>query len=847
MAETNVNTSGQGTTNWNLPAGTQPTLEPQPKLDPATGKPFLPGQIGTQKGTGEEDATDVEARVQTAATEEVIQDTVTTTPQTDATRYTLGTSTNGTSYTAPSNNPSLPPSTVNDPQVAADALNATIIPSKDAFNNTVGNVVNLIASNADTDLTPEEAQAVVTDPQILKLAEQSGVSPQVLFKNVQTEKNHAFQELVNKLPPDQAKALTFAQYVPEGAKNLSPADQAMLQQINAKVNQEVAANFKFSSDWPGVPTNSTEFRAILDADVDFHFSKALNAKVDDGSLSASDAAMIRAMNNGMATGTPTMKNILQQIQSQVTAQLQAKYGFDVSYQPKGDVTAYNNIVNGDFAQTYQKLVAKYTGTATAEQKVLLAQYAANPRDPSIPDSIKQLAQQIADEQQLLLQAFPDPDKASMPDSLKGTAKALIAEGVDAIVGKYGLDPSWKPTINSLVSPYVDPAALKSATNAMDTAQEILSLVEAKVSAMPDGPERTQYLQYLRVISAALTHIQETIYQMQAAQSKASTAYNNAQLEAHMNDIAKQRDAIQETRRQEKKKAKWGPFLNVMNWIMKIAIIAVGSLLFPLALLYVVDSSIAESKGQNSKLQDMFAEVVKATSPKVTPEQQKLLDKYAADPNDPTIPDDIKALAETIKGGAWLATIVNGAISTVLSLATCNPLIAVNLFTQDAKFMQTMIKGCGGNEEQQTIGAMVFSVVVQVALSACLFFAGPGMVGQLVATTAAQIAQVAQVSIETATTIVKACYIATQITITSMQITASGVKLNNALIQMQLDRLKGNTEAYTEEVQAMIACLKKLVQKLLELLEGAGDTLVNISNLQGKKWNDSSETTSMIFG
>lgn len=807
MTETNVNTSGQGTANWNLSSGTQQ------KLDPTTGKP-VPEQTGTnQGGTSSANA---EAHVQTTGLEEPIQDTVVTSTQVDANLYVVTNHTNVTVYTAPSSYPSLPTATINDPQLANQILNSTVNPSKEFLNNTLNNVVNMVPSGADVDLTPEEAQAVVTDPQILKLAEQTGVSPQVVLKNVQTEKNNAFQELVNKLPPDQAEQLTFAQYIPEGATNLSPELKGLLQQINLKANQEVAVNFKFSSDWPGVATNSREFRAQLSMNVDAEFTKLLNAKIDEGGLSASDAAMVRAMHNGMAKGTPTLKNILQQIQTQITTQLQAKYGFDVSYQPKGDVAAYNNIVNGDFAQTYQKLVAKYTGTATAEQRALLEKYAADPKDPSIPDSIKQLARQIEDEKQLLLQAFPDPDKASMPEGLKATAKALITEGVSAIVAKYGLDGSWRPTINALVSPYIDPAALKNSMSAMDIANEIFARAEAHVNAMPDSPEKTQYLEYLKVIGRALITIQDAIYGMQAAQSKVSSVLNTAQMEAQLNDIAQQQAAADEIRKKERKQRKIGPLLNAMNWIMKIAILAFSGPLFPLTIAYVVDSTRAEATEKQSKVQELFSAVANA------------------------MPHG--------KGGAWAAAVLNIGIATVLSVLSANPLLAINLFTQDSKFMESIIKGCGGNEDKQRMGGIIFTAIVQVALAACLMACtGGAAAAEAMAAVTQAVARTAQVSMEVATTIVKVSITVAELTIASMQIAASGVKLNNSLIQMQIDRLKGQSDAYSEQVQAIISILKKVVEKLLAILEGNSEMITNINTLQGSKWTNASEISSMICG
>lgn len=808
MTDTNVNTGGQGAPNWNVSAGAQP------RLDPATGQP-IPNQVGPDQGMGTGTA-DVEANVQTEAVEELTQDTVTVSSQTDASLYVVGNRAGTTVYTASSAHPSLPQSLVNNPQAATQTLQSTINPPKEFIQQTVSNLVNLLPNGVDTDLSPEELQAVVTDDKILELAAETGVSPQVILKNVQTEKNNAFQELVNKLPPDQANKLTFAYYVPEGAKNLSPELKTLLQQLNGQANQEVAENFKFGSDWPGVEINSAGFRSQLSQTVDAEFTKLLNAKIDEGGLSASDAAMLRAMHNGMATGTPTLKNLLQQLQTQATAQLQAKYGIDVSYQPKGDVAAYNNIVNGDFAQTYQKAIAKYTGTATAEQKALLEKFAANPKDPSIPDNIKQLAKQLADERQLLLQAFPNPDKATIPDALKATAKALIAESISVVVAKYNLDPQWQPTIKTLASPFIDPATMKKATSAMDLATEVFDRAQAFVNGMPESPEKTMYLQYLKIIGRALITIQEAIYGMQATQTKVSTALNRAQLESQLNDIAQQEAAAAEARKKESKMAKMGPLANVMNWIMKIAIIAFGALAGPIgvaiAIAYVTDSIVSEAQGKETTMvQDMFAEI-----------------------------------ANSMPAGA--ATVVKALLVTVLSMISLNPLVALNLITQDSKVMETFAKACGADPTEQMWAGLIFSIVVQVAFAFALIYATGGAATAATMSTVIQhVATTFEISTKLATQIVKSSIMAVKVIMASLQIASSGMKLNNALIARELDMIKAKAEAYSEQVQALIAILKKLIQKLLALLEGNADMLVNINTLQGKKWSDASDQTSMIFG
>jgi hypothetical protein len=370
MNDTNLSNAGArgGTQNWQTGAGTT-TPQQQPQIDPKTGKPIDPQAAAKGQAT-------------LLPGEELESDVLVTTPELNAHLHVdtqVSTSTNS-NYVATSNRPSIPLPTVTDPNLGQQGLNAMVPLTPAKLGGVMDSMNQTISMVGDTPTLPEDTNVVVTDPSILQLAQDTGVAPAVIQHNVQTEKNTVFQELVSKQPPDVANKLTFAQYVPEGATNLDPQLKTLLQSLNTEMNQKVEQNFGFPSNWPGIPTDETDFHTQLGAEVDQSFSQLLDAKANEVGLTPAETATLRAMFNGAATGTPALKNILQQIQSNLTTQLQAKYGVDVSYQPKGDVAFYNSVVNGDFAQTYQKNVAKYTGQATAEQQVLLAKYAANPFD-----------------------------------------------------------------------------------------------------------------------------------------------------------------------------------------------------------------------------------------------------------------------------------------------------------------------------------------------------------------------------------------------------------------------------------------------------------------------------------
>lgn len=805
---TNLNSGLGSSPNWNTATPGAPSQAP---ATPTTGKA---GQVaGT--GGGVADA-DIDPTVQTGVDVDVIVDKMSEAHVKD-TQLTI-TNIATSSYTTGIGLPVLIPSSVNDPALAARTLNLINNPPQSVVQQTVQSLGSILPGVSVSEADAEAAQVVVTDPEINALAARTGVPAGIIQKNVQTEKNSDFASLIQNLSESDQERLTFAFNVPDQAKNLSPALQLVLANVTAKVNQDLKKDFGFSANWQGVATDSTDFLNKLGTEYDTSFEKLLQAKVDDGSITAADAATLRAMHNGLATGSPTLKNLLKTLEGQATAQLQAKYGFDVNYQPKGEVLFYNNVVNGDFSQTYQKMVAKYTGTATAEQKVLLAKYAANPNDPSIPDSIKQLAVQIANEQKQLLAAFPNPDNASpaLPDNLKTIAKSLIAGATQAIIEKYGLDTNWKPTITSLTPPGVDQASIDTANTALATAKEMLTQATNVANGLPDGPEKNQFLAFLKVVGEALNSLQEAIYSMQASQSITSKAQSRAKLDAQLNDIDKQQRAADEAREKEGKMAGMGPIGKIFDWIFKIVILAVsiafGPLAFALALAYFVDSAVSQGMGNKETFtQKMFQEIAKSMPPAA-------------------------------------AAVVNLVLATVISLVSCNVFLAINLITQDSQFMQQLVKACGGNEMAQAIAAMVFNMVAQIALMVVMIIVtGGAATGALVAQVGAMVARATGLALETATKAVRIAMIVMQVVISAIQISASAIKVNNNILLSQIDIIKGQAEAYSEEIQGMIAAMKKVIEKLLELLQGNTDAIVSISNFQGKKWDDASQISTDLAG
>lgn len=804
MDGTNLNTgAGSGQRSDQSYTGQLPDLPPPP-LGP-DGKPLVPTGKGFATGhtlapnenapTTETNAI-VEADVWTdVVVETPVVDIQTTTEQPPA------------PYVTYSDKPKLQQSTVNDPDLANKTINLVQNPPPQVQEKLFSDyVTNLFADPAPP--TPGTENIVVTDPQIIALAQKKGVAPETIQKNVLFEQNDRFNTIVATLPEDVASKLTFAHYVPDGAKNLSPELKAQLALIQKQVSDEVKTQFGFTEDWPGLPVDVSDFVQNLTNQVDYSFEKLLDAKVADGSLSAADAQTLKSMHYGLATGTPTLKNLLITLQNQSIATLQTKFGMDAGFQPKPDVAFYNNVVNGDFAQTFKKNVDKYVASkATPEQQALLkkydAQIQANPNDPAIPESIRDLAKL----QQQLLGAFPDADKAKLPDDLKSVAKGLIATTTTAIIGKYGLDSTWQPTITTLVSATADVAYINKTQAGLDVATDLVDQATTMANQLPDGPEKEQFLAFLQVISKALSALQDSLYAMQAGQSNASRNANRGKLDLALNDLEQQRKAAEKSEANVKKMVSMGPAGKAFMWIVKIVLLLIsvwfGPAAMMLALALVLDQVVSEAMG----------------------EKKTGLEKCMA------------AMSENMPPAASAAF----KLLMVSMIACVSPWLALYLFSSEAKIVEDIMESTGADESTKAIAAMIINMVVMLIVMLPFIVATGGA-------SSGALAEIigAQVTASTMKLVQVLVFILSQLP-TMLSVAAEGVKMNNNILLAINDIIKGESEAMSEKIQGIIKLMKELIAKLMDIMAGTSANIVSINQFQGSKWTEAGQISSEIAG
>lgn len=346
--------------------------------------------------------------------------------------------------------------------------------------------------------------------------------------------------------------------------------------------------------------------------------------------------------------------------------------------------------------------------------------------------------------------------------------------------------------------------------------EVIAGATAIINKMPDGPEKNQYLSFLKVIGEALNSLQDSIYAMQAGQSQSSKALSRGKLQGQLDDIATQQASADKTKKKEAKMASMGPVGEVFAWIFKIIMLVVsiflGPLAFVLALAYFVDCAVSAGQGnKETYLQKLFT----------------------------MIGDKLPPAA---------AAVVKYLLAAVLSILSCNPLLAMNLMTQDSGIIQSVVEACGGDAMAQAIAGAVLNMVVQVVFMVfVMILTGGASTAAVAGEVAKMIAEATEISLKTAQMAVRVSMIVVQVVLSSIQISAEVIQINNNSLLSQIDMIKGRAEKYSEQVQAIIALLKKVIDKLLEMLQGGADQIVSINTFQGQKWDQASQISSDLAG
>lgn len=694
-------------------------------------------------------------------------------------------------------------------------------------------------------------------------AEAAGMSPEQWLETQNTQDNSFNGQAANS--PNKGPLMTA--YYSGDTSNLTPEQLNEFQELFSKAVQDAAQFAKesypdVSQSWTGGSPKNGEMLKEVNLQGNAFFQEALAAGIQNGTISQEDATVMNNLFNGVSSDpapTADQQAMFKNLTTTTVEKLQAQFGFDAGFKLSPDVTFYNNVINGDFAQALMKLVYKSLKITPAQQR-LLAKYQENPNDPSIPKEIKDLAMQVADKRNQFVQYYQnksDPG-VTLSDSEKAEANELTAE----IGAKYGMGVSWNPEASTLAAVNsVSAAGTVYATQAqagIDNLKGIIDKGLALAEAMPEGPEKETYLNYLKNLGAIINELQQVLYSIQASASDLARRNSAAQIQLSLEKM----EAYMKTHKivsNKAKKKKKNPFKKMMKGITQAcmviaaAIVCVafppaGAVMMAATIAYIIASNVDPGSMDRfaSKAMQYTAEAVSAICKEVV---GPIAEMCGAS-------DELKG--KIVNGIEKFQTFAASAI-VALVIAGGNPMIAQDYLLTDSQALQNIVLACGGSERDVQITMMAASVIIEVAIAIFIGMctAGIGTSG-LAATMGAKIsamsAKVASMtgraialSEKAATTLVYAIGYAGQITMLAMSITGSAVTLNNELIMAQIAKIKAKGEAFAEMIEACVQILKQLIDKLLASLSGTSDFISLTQSAQVAKYEKAQAVLTELTG
>lgn len=698
-------------------------------------------------------------------------------------------------YTNKSGTPSLPPPIVG-------SIDETLIDQMFNQQKFIEFLKNSDSTNPTDQQHKEELALVkVDDPEIVALAAKLGISPGEAQEKLRITSMVYFKQLIKNMPEDQQNQLLFAQMNPTSAEKLSPELKALLKEINQSINKALVLDmtgYGFSDSWPGVTQDPTEFNNTITGEFDAAFEKALTKMTLGEQITPQQALNLRTMHYmpGSFANDATLQALFSHLEGSVVAGLRAKYGADADWAPKADTSYLRQVSDGFFRQTFQAQLKAYQPPLTQAQ------------------------------QEEIMNLFANPGMAASSAEIEKIAKTITTASIDATIKKFGLESTWMPAIAPITNPQINNKDFQLANDAFTTANGIYLKFSSMVNNLADGPIKAAYLDYLKVIGEALNKLQEFLYALSSTDAATSKKLSKANMDTTLADIQRAQKQVDEAKAKEAdtKKLDLGPLGDINNWVGQLISLAVsiciavaagiilspavGILIAAMAIAYFVEKANAAATGKTSLFDQMFSEINKTLDP----------------------------------GGAGAVT---GLLSLVMSGG--NPFLFLSM-TSDAKTIQNVIKACGGDLMAQELGAAIFNGLAQVIIMAVLMFAtggaaAPAVIAQITAT----IAKVLHTSVKTINTALYLTSLAFTLAMGALQATQQGLQCQWELVQAEIGEILSKSEAASEEVKTLIRALRKLIDKMLEAMQGISEDIVLISKTQSKKYTDASAITTDLQG
>lgn len=391
---------------------------------------------------------------------------------------------------------------------------------------------------------------------------------------------------------------------------------------------------------------------------------------------------------------------------------------------------------------------------------------------------------------LIMKFIKDPNDPNIPIGLKSALSSAMPGVQKGILSQYGINEM--PPTEEISATGIDTVSLNKALGAINAAQTMVASGTKAAKQLPPGPEQGSYLNFLKAVATALQTLSNSIYAMQ--QSNARIQNNLADMQKEI-AFAKSKIANKEDQEVKQKGSKTiniaGPLGTLINDIVKAVVVACavcmgGPVGLAMALDYV-------SQGNSSVTQQAIS----------------------------------KAVAASGRAGFLVG------MTLCWEMAQSNPLMAWQVFTQSGS-LQNAIADCGGNQQDQMIGAMAIEATIQIAVAiavaVCTLGAGSGVAAADIAATTTEVA--AETATEATAAAAEATSAATDATATAADATTTTADTATTTADAATTTTEDGAVAETNLDKAVAAIQRGLSQVAGTVGEGASgaEGAANVSDV-----------------
>lgn len=545
----------------------------------------------------------------------------------------------------------------------------------------------------------------------------AGQKPEKGLFNSEMEQaySNAFEDQLAKLAQkmnltkEQVNQLRFAHNNPGTA---SPEIQKMLENLEKAAIQVLRQQFGLPAGWkPQV--NSKEFNANVEVAYDKAFENALQNQIPP--LTEAQKGMLRFMHYNPGAkfpGSEEMQQMLHTMELSTLNALKSSLGLPQGFTISPATQYFSNLLNASF-------------------QVALKDYLSEFLDSVKPPMNKK-------DQELLERALENPDDPTIPPEIKALAAQIQGRAIKAVREKYSLPEVWTPETLAMLTIPVN-AVTTLAKNGIAYLQDFSATTYNTVLKLPPSPEKFALIDFLKVISDALSFLKQSLYQITSADSLTAKKITEAKLEDQKQKLKFFEEAQKVAKEQAQASSGKGggkssstqkflsiftkvitPMLMVVTFVITaVMIICTGGAASPLALAFaiVVMTSLTAL---------MIADNEDHTISKFFVWVSDVLDSMMPD----WVPDSLREITKIFMKVVLIMVVLLLCCTSFTVLMTIGLEFALTAFMQ-SNAVQDGIAVCGGDEKVQAICAMVIGLVLAIAiciLSIASSFIGPPGVG-----------------------------------------------------------------------------------------------------------------------